>query len=185
MRDQSSSEADFPESLLSADAAARTALVQGFAGAEPSGSEDASQEASYAFAGFWIRVGATLLDGLFLTGISFLIFNPLRRAFTAGPDVFSYIDLLEIVFDFAYAILLTWWTGQTLGKLITGIRVVNARQHRSQLTLGQVLLREVVGKFLSALPLGLGYLWAGWNRKKQGWHDLIARTYVIRDSKRT
>ncbi|MEJ8546863.1 RDD family protein [Brevibacillus borstelensis] len=184
MQDQSS-EPDFPESLLSADTAARTALVQGFAGAEPSGGEDASQEVSYAFAGFWIRVGATLLDVLFLTGISFLLFNPLRRAFAVGLDVFSFVDFLEIAFDFAYAILLTWWTGQTLGKLIAGIRVVNARQHRSQLTLGQVLLREVIGKFLSALPLGLGYMWAGWNQKKQAWHDLIAKTYVIRDNRRT
>lgn len=37
------------------------------------------------------------------------------------------------------------------------------------------------GKFLSSLPLGLGNLWVGWDRRKQGWHDRIAGTCVIRE----
>jgi uncharacterized RDD family membrane protein YckC len=134
----------------------------------------------YVFAGFWIRVGATLLDMLFLVGISMLIFNPLRRAMGVY-GVLSLIDLLEILFGLLYMVLLTWWTGQTLGKAITGIRVVSARQARGNLDAGQVFLREVIGKLLSWLPIGLGYLWVGWNQRKQGWHDLLAKTYVIRD----
>lgn len=135
----------------------------------------------YDFAGFWIRVGATLLDMLFLVGISMLIFNPLRRAFGVYGALFSMIDLLEILFGLLYMVLLTWWTGQTLGKAITGIRVVSARQARGNLDAGQVFLREVIGKLLSSLPIGLGYLWVGWNQRKQGWHDLLAKTYVIRE----
>ncbi|MGG4496228.1 RDD family protein [Brevibacillus reuszeri] len=134
------------------------------------------------FAGFWIRVCATLLDSLFLVGISLLIFNPLRRALGV-VDYFSMIDLLEVLFNVLYMVLLTWWTGQTLGKMITGIRVISAGQARSHLTGGQVLLREVIGKTLSLLPFGLGYMWVGWNPQKQGWHDLIAKTYVIWERK--
>ncbi|WP_103104186.1 RDD family protein [Brevibacillus reuszeri] len=135
------------------------------------------------FAGFWIRVCATLLDSLFLIGISLLIFNPLRRLFGVYDYAFSMIDLLEVLFNLLYMVLLTWWTGQTLGKMITGIRVISGRQARANLTAGQVLLREVIGKTLSFLPFGLGYMWVGWNSQKQGWHDLLARTYVVWDRK--
>ncbi|MFD2370435.1 RDD family protein [Brevibacillus sp. GCM10020057] len=150
----------------------------------PSSQESArfAQDASFVrYAGFWIRVAATLLDSLFLVGVSMLVFNPLRRAWGTMDAVFSVVDLLEIIFDLLYIILLTWWTGKTLGKTIVGIRVVNARQSRGNLTFGQVFLREFIGKFLSSLPFLLGYMWAGWNARKQGWHDLLAKTYVIRE----
>lgn len=134
---------------------------------------------SVHYAGFWIRVAATLLDSLFLVGISMLLFNPLRRAWGVYGAAFSFIDLVEVIFDLLYLILLTWWTGQTLGKMITGIRVINARSSRTTLTGGQVFLREVIGRFLASLPLSLGYMWVGWHPRKQGWHDLLAKTYVI------
>jgi uncharacterized RDD family membrane protein YckC len=165
-----------PESLLDADAAAATGTVSGFAGPDQHVGSP-----SYAFAGFWIRALATLLDGLLLTGLTLLVFNPLRRALGVEAALFSFVDGLEMLVDFLYMILLTWWSGQTLGKVITGIRVISARQPRGKLTIGQVLLREVVGKLLSGLSLGLGYMWAGWHPKKQAWHDLIAKTYVVRE----
>ncbi|CAI8933022.1 putative membrane protein [Brevibacillus sp. IT-7CA2] len=135
----------------------------------------------HSYAGFWIRVVASLLDSMFLIGISYLVFNPLRRVFSVPYASFHFIDLVEALFDLLYMILLTWWTGQTLGKLITGIRVISARQARGNLSGGQVLLREVIGKFVASLVFGLGYLWVAWHPRKQGWHDLIAKTYVIRD----
>lgn len=135
----------------------------------------------HSYAGFWIRVVASLLDSMFLLGISFLVFNPLRRAFAVPYASFNFIDILEVLFDLLYMIMLTWWSGQTLGKLITGIRVISARQVRGNLGGGQVFLREVVGRFVSSLIFGLGYLWVAWHPRKQGWHDLIAKTYVVRD----
>lgn len=133
------------------------------------------------YAGFWFRVAAILLDSLFLSGINMLIFNPLRRAWGVSGAFFSLFNLLEIIFGLLYFILLTWWTGQTLGKIIVGVRVINARHSRGHLTAGQVFLREVIGRFLASLPLSLGYMWAGWNPRKQGCHDLLAKTYVIRE----
>mgnify|MGYP003513805510 CR=1 FL=1 len=44
-------------------------------------------------------------------------------------------------------------------------------------------MREVVGKTLSTLPLGLGYLWAFFHPRRQAWHDLIADTLVVRASR--
>ena len=137
------------------------------------------------YAGFWIRAAAILLDSLFLTGASLLIFQPLRRAIGFGSVLFTLVDFLELVFYFLYVCLFTWWSGQTLGKMITGIRVVTAGQGRGTLSFGQVMLREVIGKVLSFFPFGLGLLWAGWNKRKQGWHDLIANTYVVWERRST
>jgi len=140
----------------------------------------------YRYAGFWIRVAATLIDSLFLVGISFLLFNPLRRLMGYTEEVYSPIDVIELIVNFLYFVLLTWWTGQTLGKMLVGIRVINARNdgQRQRLSLGQVFLREVIGKLLSSIPLGLGYFWVGWNDKKRGWHDMIANTLVIKERKK-
>jgi uncharacterized RDD family membrane protein YckC len=185
---QQRNEAETPQEFLSSDAAA----VTGRYGAPEDGSsayrdqQAAQPEEQPKFAGFWIRVGANLIDSLFLLGVSYLIFNPIRRSLGYTPEMLSPVDYIEFAVDMLYMVLLTWWTGQTLGKMLLGIRVVSARKSegRKQLTLGQVLLREVIGKLLSAIVLGLGYLWVAWNPKKQGWHDLIAKTYVIRERKR-
>ncbi|WP_400162620.1 RDD family protein [Brevibacillus sp. TJ4] len=140
----------------------------------------APKEVAVHYAGFWIRVAALFLDSLFLLGTSLLIFQPLRRALGFSSALFSVVDGLEVAFGFLYACLLTWWSGQTLGKMVFGIRVVTTGQAaRQTLSFGQVVLREVLGKTLSAIPFGLGYLWAGWTKRKQGWHDLIANTYVV------
>lgn len=146
-------------------------------------SGSAEHQPNLAYAGFWIRVGATFLDTLFLMGVSLLIFNPMRRFFGYYGDFFSSIDLLELFFILFYYFLLTWWTGQTLGKIIMGIRVIPIGAKRQTLSVGQVLLREWIGKPLCSLPFGLGYMWVGWNKKKQGWQDLIAHTFVIREKR--
>ncbi|WP_134684211.1 RDD family protein [Brevibacillus migulae] len=141
---------------------------------------------AHRYAGFWIRVAATLIDSLFLVGISFLLFNPLRRLLGYPEGVYSPIDVVELIVNFLYFVLLTWWSGQTLGKMLVGIRVIHARNDggRQRLSLGQVILREVIGKLLSSIPFGLGYLWVGWNEKKRGWHDMIANTFVIKERKK-
>jgi uncharacterized RDD family membrane protein YckC len=172
-------ERQYPESLLNADAAADTGTAAGFA----ESGEPSTAEPRYDFAGFWIRFAANLIDDLFILGLTFLIFNPIRRALGYEPGSLSFVDLVEFIVDMLYMILLTWWSGQTLGKMIMGIRVVSARHTRGSLTLGQVLLREVIGKLLSLIVLGLGYLWVAWSGKKQGWHDMIAKTYVVRERK--
>ncbi|HUE75473.1 MAG TPA: RDD family protein [Chloroflexota bacterium] len=37
-----------------------------------------------------------------------------------------------------------------------------------------------IGAIVAAIPFGLGYLWVIWDPNKQGWHDKIAGTYVIK-----
>ncbi len=67
--------------------------------------------------------------------------------------------------------------GKTIGKRLLGLRVVGPEQ--SAIGYSRALLRWLVMVVLA--PLGLGFLWILWSREKRGWHDYLARTWVIRD----
>ncbi|ETW95414.1 MAG: hypothetical protein ETSY1_30770 [Candidatus Entotheonella factor] len=67
--------------------------------------------------------------------------------------------------------------GTTPGKKILGMRVV--KEGGQNAGLGTMLLREVIGKSISAMILSLGFLWILFDRDRQGWHDKLARTYVV------
>lgn len=73
-------------------------------------------------------------------------------------------------------ILLKKW-GVTIGKKLLKLRVVNTAYQ--PVTLGQVLLRESVGKLYSTLLFNLGYLHVLKHPQRQAWHDKIAKTYVV------
>ncbi len=69
--------------------------------------------------------------------------------------------------------------GKTPGKSLSGLRVADKR-NGSLPGAGRMLLRETLGKFVSGLFLGLGYLWAIFDRDSQAWHDKIAGTVVLK-----
>lgn len=136
-------------------------------------------------AGFWLRFVACLLDSLILGAVQFGIGLALGLAGGAiiGGDSDSFaLDLVtwlcSTVVGVTYYIFFTGYNGQTPGKMALRIQVV--RTDGTAMTYRRAFLREVVGKFLSALILGIGYLMAGFDRNKQGLHDRIAGTYVIK-----
>ena len=67
--------------------------------------------------------------------------------------------------------------GKTIGKWLLGLRVVGAEGQ--SVTYKRAFLRWV--GIIGFAPLGLGFLWVIWSREKRGWHDFLARTWVIRD----
>ena len=67
--------------------------------------------------------------------------------------------------------------GMTPGKKFLGLRVVS--QAGEKPGLGKMLLREIIGRFLSGLIFGLGYLWALFDKNSQAWHDKLAGTVVV------
>jgi uncharacterized RDD family membrane protein YckC len=77
-------------------------------------------------------------------------------------------------------IIVAFWrrTLATPGKMVIGAQIVDAR------TLGKPTLRQLVirylGYYVSTIPLGLGLLWVAFDPRKQGWHDKMANTVVIR-----
>ncbi|MAG35741.1 MAG: hypothetical protein CL878_05790 [Dehalococcoidia bacterium] len=122
--------------------------------------------ADLELAGFWRRCGAWLIDGVILIiGLALTFYLP-------GPG-----RLPVFVLPWVYHWLFTGIKGQTPGKMLLGIKVVDRRGNPP--SLGAAALREIVGKILSSIVLYLGFLWVLWDRQQQGWHDQLAGTYVV------
>jgi len=137
------------------------------------------------FAGFWIRWVAYLIDTMILGAVQFAIALALGLAGGALTDngngelTMALIGgLCGMVVGLTYAVFFTGYNGQTPGKMALRIQVI--RSDGTPMTYGRAFLREVVGKFASGIILGIGYLMAGFDRQKQGLHDKIAGTYVIK-----
>jgi uncharacterized RDD family membrane protein YckC len=77
-----------------------------------------------------------------------------------------------------YFVLFTGLRGQTPGKQLVGIRVVT--RGGKVPGLWRAVLREVIGKSISGIVILLGYVWVAFNAHRQGWHDKIAGTYVVK-----
>ena len=125
------------------------------------------------YMGFWIRAAARLIDATIIGATLVLIeifYGPL------SPKL-AIILFACIVYPFYY-VAPTALTGQTLGKMAVGIMVVNKPGKPPGIK--KAIIREIPGKFVSEIALFLGYLWIGRDDKKQGWHDHMASTYVIR-----
>ena len=123
--------------------------------------------------GFWIRFGAFVVDCLFLI----LAIWILRLI----PGVFAFAFILPLL----YFWLFTGLRGQTPGKTIFEIKVIDIDNNVPGL--GRAALREIVGKivFLFIFLIAfIGFIWIAADSEKQGWHDKIAGTYVIRATRR-
>ncbi len=128
------------------------------------------------YAGFWQRFFALLIDVILLGVLTAIISFILRIILGADTNVIS--TVIQLVMSIAYWVFYQEKYGQTLGKKALGIKVVDASgKTPSAMTF---FLREIIGKFISGIVLGLGYFWMLWDARKQTWHDKIASTYVIK-----
>ena len=148
------------------------------------------------FAGFWIRLGAYLVDSLIL----YLVYSVIGLSFWfpgGGPstlliqfglngygDVFAnpgairpLWSLIALTIAIVYFAGFWQWRGQTPGKLAMGIKVIHT--DGSALSWGGALLRYL-GYIVSALTIYIGFIWIAFDSQKQGLHDKIAHTYVIK-----
>ena len=140
-----------------------------------------AQEINYA--GFWVRVGATLIDVVLVMLVTFPLlisiygwayFDSEQTRFVAGPADF----LISWVFP-ALAVILFWHYRQaTPGKMMLSLRIVDADTGANP-SLGQNIGRYFA-YVVSTLPLGLGLIWVAFDRRKQSWHDKLAHTVVVR-----
>lgn len=129
-------------------------------------------------AGFWIRVLAYIVDTIILTVINFVIGFVVVAAsggqLNGGPAVLLY--LLEFVIAVAYFSLLWSSRGQTVGMMVTNLRVI--RTDGSQLTIGRAIGR-VFALALSFAIIYIGVIMVAFTQRKQGLHDLICDTLVV------
>ena len=132
------------------------------------------------YVGFWARLAASIVDNLLLVAVTW----PLLLLIYG----FSYLEQQSVIAGPADAliswvlpavIIITLWRRiqSTPGKLIFRARVVDADTGQPA-SLGRYVLRYV-GYFLSAIPLGLGFIWVAFDKRKQGWHDKMANTVVV------
>lgn len=113
----------------------------------------------YPRAGFWERMGAGFLD-IALISLTTALIGPV--SFLAAIAYFSGM----------------WaWKGTTLGGIVLNLQVV--REDGQPLNFLTAFVRSLAALF-SFAALFLGFFWIGWDRQKQGWHDKIAGTVVVR-----
>ena len=121
-------------------------------------------------------MAAHLIDMLIVGGILLFARIPLALEYRV---LFSYTikDIYLYLGGVLYYILLTYYTGTTLGKKLMNLRVVS--ETGEKLTLFNVIYRETIGRFLCSFFWGIGYIMAGIDGQKRGLHDMICGTRVI------
>jgi len=137
------------------------------------------------FGGFWRRFWAFWIDQLILCFATLLFHWFLGRLLVLGwgahPNGFTLDALISMVFTLLTSVVyFTWFHGlfgRTPGKRLLGLKVIQVSGE--PLTLRVAFLRWV-GSLVSHLVLCIGYLWVAFDPRKQGWHDKIAATLVIR-----
>lgn len=143
-----------------------------------------SQSDELEYVGFWPRVGAALIDTILIGIIIWPILTSIYGSeywsggsFIKGPADF----LLSWVLP-AVAVIILWTIKQaTPGKMAISARIVDADTGEAPST-GQCFIRYV-GYYISMFPLFLGIFWVGFDSRKQGWHDKLAGTVVVRPKK--
>lgn len=142
---------------------------------------------SAQYGGFWRRAIAFLIDKLilFFISITLIIIGSLildigvlldLESMTTGPFLISYYGTTTLL-NMVYFTYFHGSVGQTPGKMILGLRVI--QKTGDPMTYGVAFLRWV-GYIISGLIFDLGFIWIAFDGRKQGWHDMIAATYVIR-----
>jgi uncharacterized RDD family membrane protein YckC len=134
----------------------------------------------FQYVGFWARVFASIVDSILLTILlvvmSVLIYGSVEL--TDAP--FDLTHLLTNVIAPAAIVILFWIRRQaTPGKVMIHARIVDAGTGADPRP-GQLVLRYL-GYYVSGICFGLGFLWVAFDRRKQGWHDKLATTVVVRD----
>jgi uncharacterized RDD family membrane protein YckC len=140
--------------------------------------------------GFWVRSMAMATDSVILMLLMAIFvvlgFLSLSMGVTGDPEIpilRQVLIVLPITLPLGLALMLSYFTffhgtwGQTIGKMIFGLRVVRTTGH--PLTFSRAFARAL-GYFVSAIPFFLGFFWVALNSDKRSWHDAFTDTMVIR-----
>ena len=127
-----------------------------------------------AKAGFWIRVVAFIIDSIIVGVVNAIIAAILNSSTTGRSGIQTLLGIIYFTYFWSSA---SPWPGQTVGDKLLNLRVI--RTDGSDLTIVQALIRYV-GLFISFIVIFIGVIWVAFDPNKQGWHDKIAGTYVIK-----
>ena len=166
---------------------------------EKLGLQKEPKEFALEYAGFWVRVGAGVVDLLvcgvalgFVAWIIACVFLALGEDYCVAAvspssggagSAYSFVPVLMIGMMVSWLIGIPYfvgfwvWRGQTPGKMAMGIKVIGTDS--SPITWQYALLRYF-GYVVSAGILFVGFVWIAFDSHKQGIHDKIADTYVVK-----
>ena len=137
----------------------------------------------YVYAGFWRRLLAILIDELILATVALLFSASYYLVAMSGPG--SRALAVTVLSNRIFSFLLHWLyfsfmessrKQATLGKMAIGIIVTDYSGQRISFPRAS---GRYFGKYLSAFILGIGFIMAGFTRKKQALHDMLAETLVV------
>ncbi len=140
-------------------------------------------------AGFWVRLLAYIIDSIVLAvaggilsfatglgvGIGAIITGSMDESTEMITGIFGLI--INITLSLIYYVAFVGARGQTPGKMALGLKII--RTSGEEMTYGRAFLRWI-GYWASFLTIGIGFLMIAFSREKQGLHDKIAGTYVVR-----
>jgi uncharacterized RDD family membrane protein YckC len=121
------------------------------------------------FGGFWIRVVAYIIDGILVGIVETILMSALGA--TAGQSLGGVISI-------AYFIGMWGTTGQTIGMMPFGLRIVR-NADGGKITWGNAILR-FIGLIVAFACILIGVIWVAFDARKRGWHDMIGGTVVIK-----
>lgn len=135
--------------------------------------------ADVMFAGFIPRLFAYIIDGVFITLVALIIAMSAGIAMDLENMVILNVastasGLVSLVYHLGFWAM----NGGTPGKVMLGMRIVGPDGSVNGIGWGRAVLR-MFGYVVSSLLCYLGFFWVLIDQDKQGWHDKIARTYVV------
>ena len=131
--------------------------------------EKKPKEFALEYAGFWIRLGAGVIDLLVLVCAAGII-----AYFFPAPIIWLTSGIgISVAYLFGFWV----WRGQTPGKMAVGVKII--RTDSSPIK-WQCALRRFLGYIVSLVTLFVGFIWVAFDDRKQGMHDKIADTYVVK-----
>ena len=137
--------------------------------------------AGFDYVGFWPRFGATVIDTVLILVITmpvgYWIYG--GEYFLGDKFIYGTWDFL-VTYVFPAVVVVAFWRyySATPGKMAIRAVIVDARTGQRP-SIGQ-LTGRYLAYYPSFLVFGLGLLWVAWDARKQGWHDKLAKTVVVR-----
>jgi uncharacterized RDD family membrane protein YckC len=141
--------------------------------------------------GFWTRFTAFVIDSLFAS----ILLYPLSWIFTSPAmsasfdptdaeqvsrlmgDMLTHLSIQTVILGIVFIALWMHW-GSSPGKMLLKCHIVDAKTGGPAST--RQLVIRYIGYYISLVPLGLGFFWIGLDARKQGWHDKLAGTLVVK-----
>lgn len=135
------------------------------------------------YVGFWRRAAASIVDTLLVVVVTGIVLYA-----TYGDEYIHNQDkmylgtmdlIMQTLFPLAFTLAFWFYLAATPGKLLLSAKIIDARS--GQAATRWQLFGRYFAYFVSIIPLGFGFIWIAFDKRKQGWHDKLAKTLVIRN----